>query len=352
MTGPRQTAAPSATPAADAGAYAMERDAKRAEDATSTGDSPTSGASETGLRMDDAQHLAEALTLINGLQWQDPEFSIRKAYACCLFAELAYKHVPALEIETSGRFKAVPSQAYQEIVKAGTASDVGTVLHAHDFGQFFTLVRRFAVVVGVRTSMVTVIAIRGTRELYDWLTNLNTRRIGLDWNGQRVHFHRGFFRAIYSCFQPMSSELLKLNPAEAPVYVTGHSVGGALAAIANATWVTTRDTASEPKALRPHSCYVFGMPRYGNLTAMLTCREPFHVYNEKDIVPTVPPRWLGFDGCTREHTTDGTALEKKVNLESLRFAEWILRLGARRSPREHDIELYRERIRTQLGSGW
>ena len=49
-----------------------------------------------------------------------------------------------------------------------------------------------------------------------------------------------------------------------------------------------------------HSSYTFGMPRYGNTDA-LALRTPFHLYNERDAIPTVPPKWLGFSNAAAEY---------------------------------------------------
>jgi len=43
------------------------------------------------------------------------------------------------------------------------------------------------------------------------------------------------------------------------------------------------------------------MPRYGSDGAINYFSNPFHVYSEKDKVPAVPPKWLGYADCHTEY---------------------------------------------------
>ena len=93
-----------------------------------------------------------------------------------------------------------------------------------------------------------------------------------------------------------------------------------------------------------HSAYTFGMPRYGNFSAVVKCPSPYHIYVDADIVPTVPPRWLGFEECGSEYRTDGVGLERAAARETLTFSSWLLRLASGVGVREHSMELYRARV--------
>lgn len=42
------------------------------------------------------------------------------------------------------------------------------------------------------------------------------------------------------------------------------------------------------------SCYTFGMPRYGDTNAKVAFPQPYHIFNELDAVPTLPPTILGY----------------------------------------------------------
>mgnify|MGYP003694354825 CR=1 FL=1 len=77
-----------------------------------------------------------------------------------------------------------------------------------------------------------VVAFRGTENLLDWWTNMNVAWVVLQ-GGVKVH--TGFFQAYHPIRDALFAkieQLLKAKPR--PVYVTGHSLGGALAVMATA----------------------------------------------------------------------------------------------------------------------
>ena len=75
---------------------------------------------------------------------------------------------------------------------------------------------------------------------------------------------------------------LRAHP-EIPVYITGHSLGGALAILA------TRLLASDSQG----ACYTFGGPRVGTAQVDDQIKTPiYRVVNAADIVPRVPPTYL------------------------------------------------------------
>lgn len=297
--------------------------------------------------------LTDAWPRIKKSDWQKPEFSLDKAYACALFAELAYRRIADFELENANRVNVVPCFAYQEIVRSGTAFDFDAFVRQADFVDFFTVLRRYAVVVGVRTPNVIFVSIRGTKYLYDWLVNVNAQKSCIGRSENSVCFHRGFFRAISECFEPVSQELQKfLQQQELPIYVTGHSLGGALAAILHALWDRAISIEHSPlnngHRVPTDSCFTFGMPRYGDRKAIHELRQPYHLYNDKDIVPTVPPRFLGFEHCLTEYRLDGKEIEREPDRVGLSFGSWIYRLALDKGISHHAMELYRERIKKYL----
>ncbi|KAL3072380.1 hypothetical protein niasHT_034064 [Heterodera trifolii] len=85
------------------------------------------------------------------------------------------------------------------------------------------------------------------------------------------------------------------------IWVTGHSLGGAMAAIASATIVDAKLISAQRLKL-----VTFGQPRTGNgewATAMDKKVGPFNyrVVNNRDLVPHMPPLW--FEGY-RHHMTE------------------------------------------------
>ncbi|MEQ8390372.1 MAG: hypothetical protein RIB30_05220 [Thalassospira sp.] len=96
----------------------------------------------------------------------------------------------------------------------------------------------------------------------------------------KVKVHSGFWDA----FRHIREDIIKCLELEEncklPVYITGHSLGGALAVVA--TYSLTSD--------RVAACYTFGGPRVGNLQFGQSIRPPvYRVVNSSDIVTRVPP---------------------------------------------------------------
>jgi hypothetical protein len=297
---------------------------------------------------------------IHGIDWHEYGFDLRKAYVCALFSELTYYLIPDFELEKTDRINVIPCLAHQSAVREQRVIDFDQLVRSLGFeeGQVFTVIRRYAIVVGVRMPDMIIVAIRGTKYLYDWLVNFRVSQYVHDGAGGSVRFHSGFFRAISACFEPVSVELRKFirsNAEPVPLYVTGHSLGGALAAIMHAIWGMTisKEFVHEgvvQNRVRMYASYTFGMPRYGDLKAITIYREPYHLYNELDIVPTVPPKWLGFESCFNEFKLDGRAIENVQKRESIKFANWVTRLLSGTGIKNHSMEGYRERIALGVGT--
>lgn len=131
-----------------------------------------------------------------------------------------------------------------------------------------------------------VLAFRGTE--LNWRNCLIDADVGLAGLLKRPAVHRGFLRAL-DCIWP---DLLPAiaEQAHLPLFVTGHSLGGALAILAG-----TR--------LAPRAVYAFGCPRVGNAAFAASTRLPpiYRVVHGQDLVPRVPPAWLGFEHVGEVH---------------------------------------------------
>lgn len=127
-----------------------------------------------------------------------------------------------------------------------------------------------------------VICFRGTQQVRDWLTNLkiSTQLITDPKNdgGQIGNMHKGFHDA-YKSVESAINERLK-GTENLPLYVTGHSLGGALAVVA--TWYQSSQ--------RLAACYTFGAPRVGDEKLLGRFKTPiYRIVNAADPVPFVPP---------------------------------------------------------------
>ncbi|MGJ0391399.1 MAG: lipase family protein, partial [Methylocystis sp.] len=132
---------------------------------------------------------------------------------------------------------------------------------------------------------IIALVFRGTQSTQNWDTNFQVETINPPNTDAHLHVHKGF----YNAFSKMADgkEGLRLafekvrdaSQGTIPIYITGHSLGGALAQIATAVFGCDQIAA----------CYTFGSPRVGNSYFDLWVKPPsYRVENYADIVPQVP----------------------------------------------------------------
>lgn len=128
---------------------------------------------------------------------------------------------------------------------------------------------------------MAVIVFRGTKQVRDWLTNVRTDAVPIrdEVTGSTIGtMHKGFHDAYHSVHDDIA-RLLRGHEA-LPLYITGHSLGGALAVVA--TWYQSSQ--------RLGACYTFGAPRVGNQDLIDRFRTPiYRILNGPDPVTFVPP---------------------------------------------------------------
>ena len=146
-----------------------------------------------------------------------------------------------------------------------------------------------------------VAAFRGTEAptsvdgLKDWLLTdaLNLLivpegRMGTDFAaaGVGAKFHQGFINAIVDIWDGVSQAVdAEMKKKERPLWITGHSLGGALALLA--AWLFNR------KFVAVHQVYTFGAPMVGNLDAIAAIDRAFpgkifRYVNGPDPIPQLP----------------------------------------------------------------
>src|SRR6185436_1441767 len=146
-----------------------------------------------------------------------------------------------------------------------------------------------------------VLAFRGTEGpttidgLKDWLLTdavnlliVPEGRLGTDLiaAGVGARFHQGFVNAIGEIWDPVFTAVSdEVKKEDRPVWITGHSLGGALAMFAS--WLLTR------KFVNVHQIYTYGAPMIGNVAACKAFDDNFanKVYryvNAPDPVPLLP----------------------------------------------------------------
>lgn len=139
------------------------------------------------------------------------------------------------------------------------------------------------------TSKFVVVAFRGTTSREDARTDLQARfnmsDAEVDGRKFKVSVHSGFYHA-FQRVQARIEELLANTDKEKPIYLTGHSLGGALALVASAALASSLGD-------RIAAVYTFGAPRVGKRDFAEAVKAPhYRVINMGDIVPLVPPTWL------------------------------------------------------------
>ena len=164
----------------------------------------------------------------------------------------------------------------------------------------------------VETDKFAVVAFRGTSSRYDILTDLNifVRRVKVE--NRDVRVHAGFYDAFQKIERQLHARLAAQN-RDIPIYLTGHSLGGALALVAAAAF-----GGSDELGDRIAAVYTFGAPRVGGAEFPVIVKAPhYRVVNRGDVVPLVPPNWLsGY-----RHT--GTPIQLRKNSDKpIRTRPW------------------------------
>jgi len=129
---------------------------------------------------------------------------------------------------------------------------------------------------------VAVVAFRGTDEITDWIANSAFYQLADIGSSRTVHLG---FRVAYDLFASQVQELIE-NRRPKYVWITGHSLGGAMAACCAYGMIQ--------KGVPFTGIVTFGQPRIGNeaLAQFLTdkCGDRFvRFMNEGDPVPITPP---------------------------------------------------------------
>lgn len=146
----------------------------------------------------------------------------------------------------------------------------------------------------VTTNKCAIIAFRGSEmNLEDWATNLDVALRKPSWDPNAAYrVHTGFDKALEAIWKQLYNELKgRVLSHNLPIWLTGHSLGGALATLA---------------ALRLHDellkhgtgatiagLHTFGQPRVGDTACARALdaqfgKRYFRAINQRDVVPRIP----------------------------------------------------------------
>ncbi len=240
-----------------------------------------------------------------------PAYSDRMAYVMAEMSALAYypfegsggvmkdvaKHLLGKTFDKQEDIEKILGKFAEELLIKGVDSRVffSEILKASGFDLIDTIhvaeTQGFACKRNVEgEASYVVIAFRGTEQkVSDWLTDAKA----LPKVEGETKIHSGFHQALMEETDATGKTALQRvkdildSPAakdgsgeSLPIFITGHSLGGALALL------TTRQAASNVNG----ACYTFGGPRVANYEYFQGIKTPvFRVVNSSDIVPRVPP---------------------------------------------------------------
>lgn len=302
--------------------------------------------------MDFYRHFNEAQRLADSIDdWGSNSFNWAKAYVASAFAAVAYEELPMFELKKAKRAKVIPCDRYQAHIARWLTEQRRASVNDLDTSATIEINVRSGVIVAIsKLTRVIFISLRGTTLSFaDFKADLDARKARYSLGfGESVKLHRGFLDAVLECFDEVVEKVAAINSEHVPVYITGHSLGGAMAAIFHARlaeyefhpFIHRRQHRIGPSL----SCYTFGMPRYGDLAAKSGLPQPFHIFNEFDAIPTLPPTFIGFADSANERCLNAipeqTAILSKGNF-ALRSGKGIVTmLGVS----DHRMERYVERM--------
>jgi triacylglycerol lipase len=156
-----------------------------------------------------------------------------------------------------------------------------------------------------------VVSFRGTdpKDWKDWMTDLHATAAPFAWlfqgAGEVGEVHAGFGHALFDAWSKIDAALEQIPPkvaydtgpgqlantAQRTLWLTGHSLGAALAVLTGAAFYMWKDDVKR----QVNGIYTFGQPRVGlyefcgNYDHQLRSRT-FQFVNKKDMVPRVPFR--------------------------------------------------------------
>ena len=133
-------------------------------------------------------------------------------------------------------------------------------------------------------SKVTIVVFRGSETITDWINDFTFQLQAApgSW-GRGVRVHKGFANALHTVYLQIKQAVANSNK---PVYVTGHSLGGALATLC-------AYRLQKVDGIHVSGVYTFGAPRVGNSEFKeeynkILLEETFRWVNKYDTTPQVP----------------------------------------------------------------
>lgn len=147
-----------------------------------------------------------------------------------------------------------------------------------------------------KTANACFLSFRGTEQnLTDWLTDARLEHVLLPWNeaAADIKVHKGFSESVDKIWNNLEAKFteFKLDKSGLPIWISGHSLGGAMAVLAAERIASNH--ANTLNGLTIGGLHTYGQPRVGNKafaehTDKLLTGKYIRTINNRDTVPLVP----------------------------------------------------------------
>ena len=267
--------------------------------------------------------------VLGASQWREARARLAPV---CVVSVSAREAVLRRRLESRGRERAEEIDA--RLARARAIAVLGDdVVEIHNDGALDEGIATFVALLA--RPNLAVLAFRGTES--DKFKDVKTGLHGGLHDTEQGGIRRGFHRAYKSVVGEIKAGLAEVDGLS--LYITGHSLGAALAVIA------ARDLDDDDLA----ACYTFGCPRIGDTEFDMSVKAPvYRVVNAADGVTRVPSMWFGYRhvGDLRYLTRDGQMIRNpntwritgRTALNLLTSAKVTLRKGDEAVITEHDAD--------------
>ncbi|MCU0566399.1 MAG: lipase family protein [Oculatellaceae cyanobacterium Prado106] len=196
---------------------------------------------------------------------------------------------------------------------------------------------------------VIILAFRGTEptNLKDWMNNANAKLV----KHEEGRVHQGFQKGLEAVWPEILLQVKGMRNHNQSLFVTGHSLGGALATLAVRQLQTAQQSVQ--------GLYTYGSPRVGDETfarafeaRFLT--QTFRMVNHNDFVTRIAPRSFGYEHVEQCHYFDADGdlhVGKQVWRNFLERVKGSVEdfLDAEGLVADHDLSAYEANLQRQLG---
>lgn len=273
-------------------------------------------------------------------------FSQARSAAMSIVAHLSYCTIDDEDRANVDRATIIPSTAFQYLVELKVEIDIAAILAELDFANPIVVRTHRFVAIGLLARSELWIGVRGTVGAYDWGVNArilprHSRNLDLP-----MFFHSGFLSEATLLAAKLKDAIAahRSNASVQRIHISGHSLGGAIAAILHQ--LRGDLVPHMPRSMRrdPGDCYIFGAPRTVWRHGEAFMEPPFAIRRSEDIVPRLPPSTLGYENFREQRYPHGAPFLDRGLSDWWPFLKWINAKTFHKFPEGHSIETYRSEV--------